>query len=105
MEETMRLFWTLGKALLALVLIVPVAMIALATALGLLGVVLGLTIFAIKLAIVGAIAWGAFRLFKALFGSSSPSPRVEQLAQLPPRDVHYEAAMRELDLELGEVRP
>ena len=100
----MRLLWTLGKVLLVLVLIVPVAMIALAVTLGLLGAVLGLTILAIKLAIFGVIGWGAFRLFKAIFGSASPSPRVETLAQLPPRDLHYEAAMRELDRELGEVR-
>jgi len=100
----MRLLWTLGKVLLALVLIVPVAMIALATMLGLLGVVFGLTILAIKLAIVGLIGWGAFRLFKALFGAGSPGPRMDAPAQLPPRDLHYEAAMRELDQELGEVR-
>jgi hypothetical protein len=100
----MRLLWTLGKVVLALLLIVPAAMIVLATMLGLLGAVLGLTVFAIRLAFVGVIGWGAFRLFKALFGSSSPSPRVETLPQSPPRDRHYEAAMRELDLELGEVR-
>jgi hypothetical protein len=98
------LLWTLGKVLLALVLIVPVAMIALVTMLGLLGAVLGLTILAIKVVIVGLIGWGAFRLFRALFGSSSPSPRVDALPQLPPGDPHYEAAMRELDRELGEVR-
>ena len=40
----MRLLWTLGKVLLGLVLIVPVAMIVLATMLWLLGTVLGLTI-------------------------------------------------------------
>jgi hypothetical protein len=78
-------------------------MIVLAITLGLLGTVLGLTVLAIKLAFLGVIGWGAFRLFKALFGSSSPSPRVDTL-QLPPRDFHYEAAMRELDQELGEVR-
>lgn len=100
----MRVLWTLGKVLLALVLIVPVAMIALATMLGLLGIVFGLTILAIKLAIVGAILWGGFRLFRSLFSSASPSPRAGTQAQLPPRDPHYEAAMRELDLELGEVR-
>ena len=100
----MRLLWTLGKVLLALVLIVPAAMIVLATMLGLLGAVFGLTLLAIKLAFLGVVAWGAFRLFKALFGASSPSPRVEMLPQLPPRDPHYEAAMRELDEELGGVR-
>jgi hypothetical protein len=100
----MRLFWNVGKALLALVLIVPAAMIILATMLGLLGTVLGLTVLAIRLTLVGVIGWGAFRLFKALFGSPSPNPRVETMSQLPPRDLHYEAAMRELDLELGEAR-
>jgi len=79
-------------------------MIVLALMLGLLGTVLGLTILAIRLAFVGVIGWGAFRLFKATFGSASPRPRVETLPQMPPRDLHYEAAMRELDRELGEVR-
>ena len=100
----MRLLWTLGKVLLALVLIIPVTMIVLVMALGLLGTVLGLTIFAIKLALLGVIAWGAYRLFKVLFGPSSPSPRVETPIISPPRDLHYEAAMRELDRELGDVR-
>jgi hypothetical protein len=100
----MRLLWTLGKVLLVLVLLVPAAMIVLATMLGLLAAVLGLTVLAIRLAFVGVIGWGAFRLFRALFGSSVPSPRVETLPPLPPRDPHYEAAMRELDEELGGVR-
>jgi hypothetical protein len=100
----MRLLWTLGKVLLALVLIVPAAMIVLVTMLGLLGVVFGLTLLAIRLTIFGVIAYGAFRLFNALFGSSSPNPRVETPAQLPPRDPYYESAMRDLDRELGEVR-
>ena len=100
----MRLLWTLGKVLLALVLIVPAAMIVLALMLGLLGTVLGLTMLVIRLAFVGVIGWGAFRLLKAAFGSSSPIPRVETLPPVPPRDPHYEAAMRELDEELGGVR-
>ena len=100
----MRLLWTVGKVLLLLVLLVPAAMIVLATMLGLLGTVLGLTVFAIRLAFVGVIGWGAFRLFKALFGSPSPNPRMETMQQLPARDLHYEAAMRELDQALGEAR-
>ena len=100
----MRLLWTLGKVLLVLVLIVPAAMIVLATMLGLLGAVFGLTLLAIRLAFVGVIGWGAFRLLKAAFGSSSPVRRVETLPPVGPRDPHYEAAMRELDEELGGVR-
>ena len=100
----MRLLWTLGKVLLALILVVPAAMIVLVTMLWLLGTVLGLTIFAIKLLMLGVIGWGAIRLFKALFGSSSSHPRVETPVLSPSRDLHYEAAMRELDQELGEVR-
>jgi hypothetical protein len=100
----MRLLWTLGKVLLALVFVVPAAMIVLALMLGLLGAVLGLMILAIKLAFVGLIGWIAFRLLKAAFGSSSPIPRVEALPPVRSRDPHYEAAMRELDEELGGVR-
>ena len=55
-------------------------------------------------AVVGLIAWGVFRLGSRLFrGSDSRSP-TNEVRSLPTVDHHYEAAMRELDRELGHVR-
>lgn len=97
----MRLLWTLAKVLLALVLIIPVAMIVLATTLGILGTLFGVVILATRIAIVGLIGWGAFRLFSALMRGPAPRPRETAIPELRPVDRHYEAAMRELDQELG----
>jgi hypothetical protein len=98
----MRLLWTLLKVVIALVLVIPVSIIVLATALGLFGALLGLAVLTLRLAVVGLICWGVFRLATSLFGGSSRS-RPNEVRELPPVDPHYEAAMRELDRELGEA--
>jgi len=102
----MKLLWTFLKVIVALALVVPISIIVLATALGIFGALVGLAILALRLAIVGLIAYGVFRLATALFGGSrrrstppAPTPRAIQ-----PVDPHYEAAMRELDRELGHTR-
>lgn len=97
----MRPLFKLAKALLVLALVIPVAIIALFTALGILGAVFGLAVFALRIAVVGLLVWGAFRLVMAFFGSRKPEPVAPEIRQLPPVDPHYEAAMRELDRELG----
>jgi hypothetical protein len=98
----MRLLWTFVKVVLALALIVPLGIIAAATALGVLGALVGLAILALKIAVVGLVAWGAFSLLRALLRSGRPR-RAEApvVRELPPVDPHYAAAMRELDRELG----
>ena len=72
----MRVLWTLVKIVIALALAIPISIIVLATALG-------------------------FRLMGRLLGGSAK--REERITQLPPVDPHYEAAMRELERELGEA--
>lgn len=100
----MRLLWTAAKITLALVLVVPIAIVVLATALGVFGALLGLAVLALKLVVMGLLAVGAFKLFAYLVkGSPRPAAPVEP-TPLPPRDPHYEAAMRELDSELGMPR-
>lgn len=99
----MRVLWTLVKIALALALVIPVSIIVLTTALGLFGALLGLAILVLKVAVAGLIAWGVFRLARALFGGRSPSPAQSQPRQLPAIDPYYEAAKRELDRELGHV--
>lgn len=100
----MRLLWTLVKLTIALALVIPVSIIVLATALGLFGAILGLAFLTLRLAVVGLICWGVFRLASVLLrGRAWPSePTV--VKELPPVDPHYEAAMRELDRELGVSR-
>jgi type VI protein secretion system component VasK len=96
----MRLLWTLVKVVIALALVIPVSIIVLATALGVFGALLGLAILALRLAVVGLLCLGAFRLVTWLMNGA---PRHSEIKQLPPVDPHYEAAMRELDRELGEA--
>ena len=99
----MRIIWTLLKVIVALTVAIPLAIVALVLTIGVAGALLGLAIVALKLAFVGFVAYGAFRLARRMFGSNAqPQPAaVRELAE--PRDGYYEAAMRELDRELGRT--
>jgi hypothetical protein len=99
----MRVLWTLLKVVIGLVVLVPLSIIVLATALGILGALVGVAILALKLAVFGLVGWAAFRLIARLLRGPSNDSRKSALAELPvpPVDPHYEAAMRELDRELG----
>ena len=97
----MRVLWTFVKVIVGLAIAVPLGLLALGLTMGLVGAVIGLAIVALKLACVALIAYGAFSLARRMFfGSrapaSPPAPR-----ELPQADRYYEAAMRELDTELG----
>jgi hypothetical protein len=50
------------------------------------------------------VCWGLFRLIGRLLGGPARHDVRHVTRELPPVDPHYEAAMRELDRELGEVR-
>jgi hypothetical protein len=97
----MRMLWAFLKIVLALALAIPLSIILLATALGILGALLGVAILALKVAVFGLVGWGVFRLIKRLLGSPTNGEPRRAMKQLPPVDPHYEAAMRELDRELG----
>ena len=99
----MRLLWKLVKVAVALALVIPVSIIVLATALGVLGGLIGLAFLGLKLAVAGLLAWGVFRLVAGLMGGRAPRPKPSQIKALPPADPYYDAAMRELDRELGNV--
>ena len=100
----MKLLWTLLKVTLALVLIVPVGIILMATMLGIFGALLGIAMLTLRLAVMGLVAYGAFRLVAWLFRDRAPRPAPKQPAPLPPVDPYYQAAMRELDRDVP-VRP
>lgn len=97
----MRTVWKLFKIALALAIAIPLGLIVLATTMGILGALFGLAVLVLKLACVGLIAYGAFKLARNLFFGPAPKPAPAPVVpQLPPRDPYYEAAMRELDSEL-----
>ena len=95
----MKLLWGLFKIVIVLCLAIPISIIVLATALGILGALVGFAILALKLAVVALVGWGVFRVITHVLGG--PAKGDKRTVQLPPVDPHYEAAMRELDQELG----
>ena len=99
----MRVLWTIFKVVVALALAIPLSILVLATALGILGALVGIAIVALKVALVAFVGYGVFRLIARLVGGPA-RPAARPIKDLPPADPHYEAAMRELDRELGEVR-
>ena len=96
----MRIVWTLFKIVIALVIAIPLGIVALAAGMGILGVLFGLAVLALKLLCVGFIGYGLFRVARHFFGPA-PQPTAERTAQLPTPDPHFQAAMREVDMHLG----
>ena len=101
----MKALWTVLKVVIGLLIAIPLSIIVLATALGILGALVGFAMLALKLVVFGLVGWAAFRLITRLLRGPSGDRRKRVIAQLPlsPVDPHYEAAMRELDRELGHV--
>ena len=98
----MKVLWTLVKIVMALVVAIPLSIIVLATALGILGALFAVAVMALKVVVFGLIGWAAFRLIARIVRGPSSDRRRSTTAELPPPvDAHYEAAMRELDRELG----
>ena len=101
----MKALWTVLKVVVGLLIAIPLSIIVLATALGILGALFGVAVMALKLAVFCLVGWAAFRLITRLTRGPSGANSKRVVAQLPsaPVDPHYEAAMRELDRELGHV--
>ncbi|MEO7458476.1 MAG: hypothetical protein ABIY52_19605 [Gemmatimonadaceae bacterium] len=99
----MRILWTFLKVIIGLAIAIPLGIAALAISLGILGGLLGLALLALKLAFVGFIGYGLFKVARRLFGGS-PAPKAQPIRSLPMADPYYEAAMRELDSEMGVSR-
>jgi hypothetical protein len=99
----MKMLWAFAKVLLVLALAIPVSFIVLTTALGIFGVLVGLVAIAVRLAIVGGIAYVAYRVIKALVGGPSTPARPREIA-MPRVDPYYEAAVKEVDRDIGWVK-
>lgn len=98
----MRILWTLFKIAIVVCVGIPLAIILLATALGVLGALFGLAVVTLKWAVIALVGYGAFRLIANMMGG--PKAKPVKAKELPPIDPYYEAARRELDRELGDVR-
>ena len=94
----MKVLWTLAKVAIALVLIIPVSLIIL----GLFGTVLGLAIALLRFALLGLLAYGAFKLAVRLMRGPAKRVAAEEPARLgTSADPYYRAAMRELDRDIA----
>ena len=94
----MKVLWTLLKVAAALVLVIPVSLLIL----GVVGTVLGLAIMLLRIALIGLLAYGAFKLIARLV--RGPATRVEPRMTRElgtPADPYYQAAMRELDRDIA----
>src|SRR3712207_8556907 len=98
----MRVLWTLLKVVVALAIVLPLSVIALATGFIAVGMLLGLAILVLKALVAGILVWGGFKLLARLLRGPAPRSQPRAIAATPPGDRHYEAALRELDRELGE---
>lgn len=96
----MKVLWTVVKVALALVLLVPVSLLIL----GVVGTVLGLAILLARLALIGLLTFGAFKLAARLLRGPAPRVEAKETPRLGSVDPYYQAAMRELDLDLPEAR-
>jgi hypothetical protein len=96
----MRILWTFAKIVIGLALLIPLGIVVAATAFGILGMLIGLAVLVLKLAVFGLVGYALFKVVRHLF---APGPQRPVVRELPPVDKHYEAAMRELDMELGHT--
>lgn len=99
----MKVLWTFAKVVIVLALAIPVSIIALTTALGIFGVLVGLAALAVRLAVVCGIAYVAYRVIKALVGGPSTAVQPRQI-DAPRVDPYYEAAVKEVDRDIGWVK-
>lgn len=97
----MKVLWTLVKIVIALCVAIPVSIFVLATALGILGAMVGIAFLVFKLGIIALVGYGVFRIIAALLGGGSSKSQPVRPAELPAVDPYYKEAMRELDRELG----
>lgn len=97
----MRILWTLFKVIIGLAIAIPLGIIALGVTLGVLGGLIGLAVMALKLACIGFVGYGLFRVARYFFAPAKPV--YQPVRELPAPDPYYDAALRELDAEMGRT--
>lgn len=100
----MRVLGMLLKVTVGLAIAIPVGILVFALTLGAIGTLLAFAFLALRLACIGLVGYGVYRLARLVF---APKPKVKapEVRDLPRADPYYEAAMRELDAEFrGSAR-
>ena len=95
----MRILWTLFKVIIGLAIAIPVGMFLMALTFGVIGSVVGLVSAAVRLAVIGFVGYGVYRVARFFFGGAAKAPKVAT-PELASVDPYYSAAMRELETEL-----
>jgi hypothetical protein len=98
----MRFLWTMLKVAMVLAIAIPLCILAFAVTAGIVGTLFALAIMALRVVFVAALAYVGFRVVRRLFGGSRKAPPPE-VHQLPSVDPYYQAALRELDAEMGHA--
>lgn len=98
----MGFLWKLFKVAVVVAITIPVCLFAFAITAGIVGTLLRLAVLAFRVALLGAIGYVGFKVLKAVFGK--PAPATPQVKSLPSVDPYYQAAMRELDAEMGSTQ-
>lgn len=96
----MKVLWTIAKVALGMIILIPLSLIML----GIFGTVLGLAVALLRLALLGLLAYGAFKLVARLVRGSAKQVEPKRTPSLNAADPYYDAAMRELDQELPGSR-
>jgi hypothetical protein len=94
----MRILGTLLKIIIGLAIAIPVGLLALALTAGFVGTLIGLAVFALRLAVIAFVGYGLYRVARFVFAPSAKTV-VPPVLGLPRSDPYYDAAMRELDAE------
>jgi hypothetical protein len=99
MERCVRIVWTLFKIIIGLAVAIPVGMLVLGMTFGLVGIAVALVSAAVRLACIGLVGYGLYRVARFFFAPAAKPPKgaAPELASVDP---YYVAAMRELDSEL-----
>ena len=101
----MRFVWTVLKVLVGLAIAIPLCIIGFAITGAALGLLIGLATMVAKLAALVLGAYVAFKVLARLIRGPKARPqRLPSQLGAPAPDPHYEAAMRELNMELGHTR-
>jgi hypothetical protein len=94
----MRTLWTLLKVGIGLAIAIPLGIIAIILAFGILGTLLGLATLALKIVCLVFVVYACVRVARYFIGGP-PAP--QRLRELPKPDPYLDAAMHEVDSHIG----
>lgn len=95
----MRSLWTVVKIIIGLAVAIPVGVFVLGMTFGLVGIAVSLVLAALRLACIGLVGYGLYRVARYFLAPAAKPPKAAA-PELANADPYYAAALRELDSEL-----